>query len=134
MQERMLWRVYNYMGQAGQLAHLPAIECAPGDTSLCQEVLKKDLNHWVHLHQRWRLIHGFAVIPAIFLSVLPFVKMWLAWEVFRTVTHHRALTGAKWVRQGLRKARFQPNPELKTTDYGKVDEELPGILRKTFHQ
>lgn len=135
MQERMLWRVHTFMEQAGKMSHLPAIECSPSAASTrtgLQQALGKEVNEWIRIHQRWRLIHGMAVIPAVLLSVLPFVKMWLAWEVFRTITHHRALLAARWIRQGLRRAKFEPNQELSTSSYAAIDEELPAIVRRAF--
>lgn len=118
---------------------LPAIEHAPElDTLALKAQLKTAVDEWIAVHRRWRVIHGMAIVPAVILSVLPFVKLWLAWEIFRTVTHHRALLAASWLRRAMahriggRAQAFLVNPELSSVlkDPQSVDEELPSILRR----
>lgn len=154
MQERMLWRVYTYVSrpndgfpgiEVGQ-AVLDASAGAGGELRELREMrelVKGALEH----HRKWRLVHGMAVLPALCLSVLPFVKLWLAWEVFRTVTHHRAYVAARWLQDGLKASRFSKraarpdflvvgNSQLDddSQGYGQIDEELPAILRKAFKE
>lgn len=141
MQERMLWRVYAYMAAqpaAGKFAQAPPVEHAPEiDPAQVRRELAAEMEHWVAVHGKWRMIHGMAIVPALLLSVLPFVKLWLAWEIFRTVTHHRALMAAAWMRRWRKGAAatsqgFLANPELTTVLQAPqaIDEELPGLLRR----
>jgi hypothetical protein len=141
MQERMLWRVHAFMAAqpaAGKFAQVPAVEHAPEmDVVLVKSELTAALDQWIAVHRRWRVIHGMAIVPAIMLSVLPFVKLWLAWEIFRTVTHHRALMAASWLRKGMSlraggTQAFLANPELSSVlrEPQAIDEELPSILRR----
>lgn len=127
VQERMLWRVQEYVRWAALFrAPLPPIECGAGGAA--PEHIRAAMDTWVRHHWRWRLVHGCAILPAVLLSVLPFVKMWLAWEVFRTVTHHRALVGAQWLR-GQFKGSVRPSSQLDGPPE-QIDGELPALLAR----
>lgn len=136
MQERMLWRVYGYcsIGSAKLEPPVPQIEYSPSeDAQLINSQVKLGLEKWAAEHSKWRLIHGITIIPAVLLSVLPFVKLWLAWEIFRTVTHHRAYLATSWLRKGLaRRNLLTPNSQLleNQDNLADVDTELPSIIRK----
>lgn len=140
MQERMLWRLHAYtVAQQTKFALPPAVEHAPElDASTVKKELGVALDGWIAVHRRWRVIHGMAIVPAVLLSVLPFVKLWLAWEIFRTVTHHRALMAATWlkrsmaIRAGGAQSAFLANPELSSVwkEPRAVDGELPSVLRR----
>lgn len=170
LQERMLWRIYTFIGERledGKLSPhrnkgppaVPPIEVAQVDLEH-PEILQKDLmtliNGQMALHRRWRFYHGVAIIPALCLSLLPFVKLWLAWEIFRTVTHHRAFLAAQWLQRGTlpvhsteqprRRKRsvgavedgllssgmdqFIPNVLLDKSRFDEIDQELPSIIRR----
>ncbi len=140
MQERMLWRAYKYMnvmeaGGVKSFPYLPPIEHGAQDEKGVIKVLRQSAGHWVAEHRKWRLIHGFTIVPAVVLSVLPFVKLWLAWEVFRMVTHHRALMVSRWLMGSLDRRRYQMvyNPQITegiNSMYRGIDEEIPDIIRK----
>lgn len=136
MQERMLWRVYGYcsMGTSKLEPPVPQIEYSPSeDGKQVTTQLRHNIDKWVAEHAKWRLIHGITIIPAVLLSVLPFVKLWLAWEVFRTVTHQRAYLAALWLQKGFtRKNLLAPNTELleNQDNLADIDSELPSIIRK----
>lgn len=163
MQERMLWRVYSFVSGQKVIRNggpaLPSIEVAPsllaneGDKKVLNE-LRQMIEAQTALHKKWRMIHGFAILPVLCLSLLPFVKLWLAWEIFRTVTHHRAYIGGRWIREHFRSGlgyRRRPsrqsvvaleggmiengsglveNELLERERFQEIDEELPEILHK----
>ena len=163
MQERMLWRVYSFVSEQKAIRNggpaLPPIEVAPsllsneGDKKILTE-MRQMIEAHTALHKKWRMIHGIAILPVLCLSLLPFVKLWLAWEIFRTVTHHRAYVGARWIREHLRSglgvrrrpsrqsavaleggliekgSGFVENELLERERFQEIDEELPDILHK----
>lgn len=95
VQEKMWWRVESNMQDGG--GGVVEIEHGGVVAEHDKQQLLDRLGHYMRQHRvRW-IANTVLSVPVAALTILPFVKLVLAWVIFRAVTHHRAYQGCKYL-------------------------------------
>ena len=119
-QEKMWWRVESHMRDEGQLLICHSGDDANNGKNTIEEVKKQKLaekvNELAKRHKIAWMRNAILAVPITILTVLPFVKLLLAWTLFRAVTHHRAHMACKFLSERISDAEYKFDQSVKNLE------------------
>lgn len=133
--ETLLWRVHSgIMGESNERVILYTTTASTNDKSQLRSLLNQFLAQRICYHQRWKWINGVLIPPVVLLTILPLVKLVLAWIFFRMIGHARAQSASTWLKDRLSKGilDLQPDPDLDAHLNDKSNNETE--LFKIYHK
>lgn len=126
--ETLLWRVHGRMSKSNEKVILYTTlhlnqSCGPlinentpnqSPNQSPYQLLHQFLSQRIRYHRRWKWINAVLIPPVVILTVLPLVKLVLAWIFFRMIGHARAQSASAWLGELLGKGllELQPDPQL----------------------
>lgn len=144
--EKQLWRLHALQDHLGHVSlgspkgpHALRLETSHAfydhQTKLTHD-LSIHLSQSAARHRRWAFVTAFFILPSIFLSLMPFGKLVLAWVVFRAISHYRAYQGASFLLNCLksRLASSDFHYTIKFVVTPEIDKHLPVVDAGTVSQ